>query len=139
MTAPDLSQLYTQTAAQAHLGIRLVAWETDFARFELALEAHHLNRQGLPFGGIHASLLDVAMGYAGCFTGTIDRPQHALTLNMNVSFIGRPQGQLLIAEGRRVGGGKNVFFAQAEVKDAQGALLATATGTFRYSHRAGAS
>lgn len=117
---------------QSHLGYRLTAWETDFARVELPLGPHLMNRQDLPHGGMHATLLDSAMGFAGCFTGDPERRQMALTLSLTVNFLGQAQGARLIAEARRTGGGRSTFFAEATVRDETGALIATGTGVFRY-------
>jgi acyl-coenzyme A thioesterase PaaI-like protein len=72
------------------------------------------------------------MGYAGCYTGESDVQQNALTLSMTVNYIGQVQGKRLIATGRRTGGGRKIYFAEAEVTDETGARLATANGVFRY-------
>ena len=117
---------------QTHLGYRLTAWEADFARVELPLGPHLMNRQGLPHGGLHATLLDTAMGFAGCYTGDPDRRQMALTLSLTVNFIGQATGTRLIAEARRTGGGKRTYFAEATVTDDTGARIATGSGVFRY-------
>lgn len=117
---------------QTHLGYRLVAWEVDFARVDMPLAPHLMNRQGLPHGGMHATLLDTAMGFAGCYTGDPEQRQMALTLSLTVNFIGKAQGARLIAEARRTGGGKSTYFAEATVRDDTGALIATGTGVFRY-------
>lgn len=117
---------------QTHLGYRLVSWETDFARVELPLGPHLMNRQGLPHGGLHATLIDTAMGFAGCYTGDPDRRQMALTLSLTVSFLGRAKGARLITEARRTGGGRSIYFAEATVTDDTGARVATGTGVFRY-------
>ncbi|PKQ11198.1 MAG: PaaI family thioesterase [Alphaproteobacteria bacterium HGW-Alphaproteobacteria-1] len=117
---------------QDHLGYHLVAWSPDFARVELPMGRHIANRQGLPHGGIHATLLDTTMGFAGCYTGDPDRRQMALTLSLTVNYLGQAQGSLLIAEARRTGGGKSTFFAEGTVRDESGAIVATGTGVFRY-------
>ncbi|WP_101067192.1 PaaI family thioesterase [Roseovarius salinarum] len=117
---------------QAHLGFELTDWAPDFARVELPLRPVLMNRQGLPHGGVHATLLDSAMGYAGCYTGDPDRRQMALTLSLTVNYLGQAGGTRLIAEGRRTGGGRKTYFAEGSVRDDDGALVATATGVFRY-------
>lgn len=127
---PDLRE--QSYPLEAHLGYALTQWETDRAVVELPLAPHLANRQGLPHGGVHATLLDTAMGYAGCYTGDADAPQMALTLSLTVTYLSRPKGVRLIAEARRTGGGKSTFFAEAEVRDDLGELIATATGVFRY-------
>lgn len=125
-------KLEPPSGLQTHLGYELTSWEADFARIELPLGPNLMNRQGLPHGGIHATLLDTAMGFAGCFTGDPERRQMALTLSLTVNFLGQAQGSRLITEARRTGGGKSTYFAEAEVRDDTGALIATGTGVFRY-------
>ena len=39
---------------------------------------------------------------------------------------------MLFDETRRIGGGRRTFFAEGQVKDNTGHLIATVTGTFRY-------
>jgi len=128
----DPALLEDPSALQTHLGYRLTEWRTDFARVELPLTPVLMNRQGLPHGGMHATLLDTAMGFAGCYTGDPERAQMALTLSLTVNYLGQARGALLIAEARRTGGGKSTYFAEGEVRDETGALIATGSGVFRY-------
>lgn len=119
-------------AYSAHLGFRMVDWSDGYSRFEMPLQPFHLNRHGNPHGGVHASILDTVMGYAGCWTGDTEKRQMALTLSLNVQYLSRPHGRLFIAEGRKTGGGKSTFFAEGVLADETGEKIATATGVFRY-------
>lgn len=114
------------------LGFEMTGWSEGFARIEAPLAAHLMNRQGLPHGGVHAAILDTAMGFAGCFTGDPERKQNALTLSMTVNFLSQATGTRLIAEARVTGGGRRTYFAEGSVHDDTGTLIATATGVFRY-------
>ncbi|HEY9040492.1 MAG TPA: PaaI family thioesterase [Roseovarius sp.] len=117
---------------QEVLGYSLTEWSHGLAVVEAEFTDTLKNRQGLLHGGIHALLLDTAMGYAGCYTGVAGQQQNALTLSMTVNYVGQLQGTRLIATGRRIGGGRRTYFAEAKVTDDTGATLATATGVFRY-------
>lgn len=117
---------------QRHLGFALTAWSEGFARVELPLTEVLMNRQGLPHGGVHATMMDTAMGYAGCFTGDPKVRQMALTLSLTVNYLGQATGDILVAEARVTGGGRKTYFAEGELRDGTGALVATATGVFRY-------
>ena len=128
----DPALLEAPSALQSHLGYRLTDWSEGFARVELPLEPFLMNRQGLPHGGMHATLLDTAMGFAGCYTGDPARAQMALTLSLTVNYLGQARGGLLIAEARRTGGGKSTYFAEGTVRDETGVLIATGSGVFRY-------
>jgi len=117
---------------QALLGMEMTAWRDGFARVEMALAPAVMNRQGLPHGGIHATLLDTAMGYAVCHTGDPARRQMALTLSLTVNYLGQARGTRLIAEGTKTGGGARTCFAEGRLRDDRGTLMATASAVFRY-------
>ncbi|MHC9235789.1 PaaI family thioesterase [Pseudooceanicola sp. 502str34] len=116
---------------QRHMGFKLVAWKEGYSRFELPWDDYLGNRYGILHGGIHGVLCDTVMGFAGCYTGDPERKQLAMTLSLNVNFIGQLQGKVIIAEGFRTGGGRKTFFAEAKVRDDLGNLLATGSGAFR--------
>ena len=116
---------------QRHLGFRVTDWRIDYCRLELPLQGFLMNRQGIPHGGIHATLMDTAMGFSGCFSDDPERPRYAMTLNLSVNFLGLPEGDLLITQAWRTGGGQSTFFADAKVTDEHQTVLASATGVFR--------
>lgn len=120
---------------QRLLGYSVTSWSAGEAVIEMPLEVKHGNRYGLPHGGVHASLLDTAMGFAGSYTGDPDAPQLVMTLTMTVQYLSRPKGKRLIARGWRTGGGRKTYFADSELIDETGELIAKATGTFRYRNR----
>ncbi len=114
------------------LGFRLAEWREDFARLELALEAKHLNRSGVVHGGVLATMLDVALGYAGVFTAEKGRVRRVVTLSMTTSFLGQAKTGVLNCLAHRRGGGKTIFMATGEIIDEAGQLIALGEGTFRY-------
>ncbi|EAQ02184.1 hypothetical protein OB2597_18916 [Pseudooceanicola batsensis HTCC2597] len=115
---------------QSLLGFRKTLFEKGRARFELEIRDAHLNLVGIPHGGVYSSMLDSALGAAGCFGGG-DRILPAVTLTLNTSFLGQPKGTRLIAEGRVVGGGRRIYFSEGDIRDDLGNLLVRASGTFR--------
>jgi len=119
-------------ALQAHLGYQMTGWRQDWAQVELPLGPHLMNRYGLPHGGIHATLLDTVMGYAGCYTGDAQQKRFVMTLSLTTQFLSRPKGKVLIAEGWKTGGGKSTMFAEGVVRDETGEKIATGTAVFRY-------
>ncbi|MBY6118974.1 PaaI family thioesterase [Mameliella alba] len=119
-------------AYSRHIGMKMTEWHEGYAAFELPLEDFLMNRHGNPHGGVHASLLDTVMGYAGCWTGDPERKQLCLTLSLNVQYLSRPKGQLLKGEGWKTGGGRSSFFAEAQIADETGELIAKGTGVFKY-------
>ncbi|MGB2201185.1 MAG: PaaI family thioesterase [Pseudooceanicola atlanticus] len=116
---------------QKHLGFFITEWSEGFARFELPLEHFLMNRYGIPHGGVHAMMADTVMGYCGCYTGDPEARELAMTLNLNVNYVGPLKGETIIAEGRVTGGGAKTFFAEAVIRDEKGNVAARATGVFR--------
>lgn len=114
------------------LGFRIAAWSEDYARVELPFDVKLTNRYGIPHGGVYTVLIDTACGYAGVWCPYPGRRRLAMTLSLNTHFLGRPKGELLIAEATRTGGGRRSFFAEATVTDETGELLARGGGAFRY-------
>ena len=123
---------------QQLVGFDIVDWSDKGCRLELPLREDHGNRYGLPHGGIHATLLDTCMGFAGSWTGDAEVRQMAMTLALSVQYLSRPMGKTLIARGWKTGGGRSTFFAEGVVEAETGELIAKGTGTFRYRARAGA-
>jgi uncharacterized protein (TIGR00369 family) len=129
-TYPEIIE--TPYPFQHLLGFQIVEWTPELVEIHLPLHEALGNRYGIPHGGVHATLLDTVMGFSGCFTGSAENTRQAMTLSLNVSYLSRPKGEILIATGRKIGGGNRTFFAEAEIRDETEELIATGSGTFRY-------
>ena len=119
------------------MGCTLTAWSLDFARVEMPVSEVVINRQGLIHGGALATLLDTASGYSGVFCPYPGRARRALTLSLTTQYISATNKGVVIAEAKRTGGGRSVFFTEGEVRDESGRVLATATGVFKYRGNGG--
>ena len=118
------------------MGYRLTRWHPDEAELELVLEPRHLNRSNVPHGGVIATLIDTACGFAGCYSAEPGKRRRAVTLSLNTSFIGQASAEtILTAKARRTGGGQTVFFARCDLLDGDGHLIATGEGSFKSSQR----
>jgi uncharacterized protein (TIGR00369 family) len=120
------------SALQQLVGYRLLEWEPDRAVISYEVAKDHLNRTNRLHGGIIATLCDTAGGYCGVYGDTPGETRATVTLSLTVNFVASVSGGRVMAEGRKRGGGKTIFFSDVEVRDEQGRLVATATGTFRY-------
>lgn len=117
---------------QSLLGFEIVDWRKDFCRLEQPMRPELGNRYGILHGGVHATLLDTAMGFAASWTGDPDRKQLVMTLSLNVNYVGQTDRPMVAAEGRRIGGGRRTAFTEGTVLDDTGAVVATGTAVFRY-------
>lgn len=86
------------------------------------------NRYGAIHGGMTAAIMDDVISLASGLT--IEWGQITPTLEMKVSYIAQATpGQRLTAEARTVRRGGTVLFLEADLKDATGKLIATASST----------
>jgi uncharacterized protein (TIGR00369 family) len=116
-----------------HLGIRLTAWEPGHATFSLEIEPRHLNLQRSLQGGVIATMLDVACGYAGLRMRPGQPPVNAATVMLNIGYSAGVKEGTVVAQGRVTGGGRRIYLASAELLAKDGTLIATAQGAFRRS------
>jgi uncharacterized protein (TIGR00369 family) len=86
------------------------------------------NRYGAIHGGMTAAMLDDVTSLAAGLT--IEWGQITPTLEMKVSYIaqGKP-GARILAEARTIRRGGTVMFLEADLKDEEGKLIATASST----------
>ncbi|EDP65965.1 hypothetical protein BAL199_04034 [alpha proteobacterium BAL199] len=116
----------------AVLGFKLVEWTAQSAVMELPIQPIHLNRSNTLHGGILATLIDAACGYAGVWMPQGEPIRKTVTLTLTTNFVGQVREGTIRAVALKKGGGRNIFFASCEVLDADGNLLAMGEGSYRY-------
>ena len=115
------------------LGYRLTEKKKDHAEITLKVAPQHLNRLSIPHGGVLATLLDSAAGFAAAYVDDPEQPRTVVTLSINVLFLGQARaGETIIARGKRIGGGKSIAYAEAEVTTEDGRAIARAEAVFKY-------
>lgn len=110
------------------LGTRCVLREPGRTRYELTVGADHLNKRGVAHGGVVASLLDTALGAA--VVASIAPEEWTGTLELSVQFREPVLPGVIVAEGRVARRGKSIAFAEGEIRDEAGRILATAHGVW---------
>lgn len=118
------------------LGAELVRAVDGESEIALALADEHMNSWGVGHGGVVMSLLDVAMARAG--KSKIEAESGAsvgsVTVEMKTSFF-RPARGRVVARGRVLHRSTTMAYCEAELLDADGALLAKALGTIKFLTR----
>lgn len=125
-----VKQIRRKTGAQSLIGY-VVEIENGRARVVLDIAPHHLNRNNGLHGGIIATLLDAAAGYAASLEGDGSTLTPVTTVSMTVNYVSKVDSGLVTGTGRITGGGHKILFADAELVDDDGKAVATATGTFK--------
>jgi uncharacterized protein (TIGR00369 family) len=115
------------------LGFELLAF--DGGRSEIALEPREelTNSWSVVHGGVLMTLLDVAMASAARSPNQpgIESSPGVVTIEMKTSFM-RPGLGRLVASGHLLHRTASMAFCEARVADAEGLVVAQATGTFKY-------
>ncbi|WP_223424843.1 PaaI family thioesterase [Tateyamaria pelophila] len=121
-----------ETGAQTLLGYVVdISAGDGKGRCILDIGTQHGNRHGSLHGGIIACMLDNAMGFAASLTGDAAGDTHFMTISMNTQFIAPARGGRVVATGKVTGGGRSLVFAEGEVLDEEGRVIATATGVYK--------
>lgn len=125
--------IQNETGAQRLIGYVLDVGQPDkHARCHLTLSDVHMNRHGAMHGGIATAVLDNALGATASLTVDPSGRAPFLTVSMTTQFLApAAAGTEITAIGRITGGGRSLVFAEAELTDAAGVLIATATGVFK--------
>ena len=119
----------------ARSGIVLTEWTDGFGSVRVDLAAHHVNPMRVVHGALYTAVLDVSLAMTGSFRPAPDPLFPGLTLSLTTQFlsIATLEDRYLIAEARRTGGGRSVFFADGVVRASSGRAIATASGIFKPS------
>lgn len=115
------------------LGVRMLEWQPGLCAFGLEIAPRHLNRTRSLHGGVIATLLDAACGYSGLYDPDNTVKRNAVTIMLNISYIGKVDEGRIKVTGRVTGEGHRIYFASAELRHESGKLVATAQGTFKRS------
>jgi len=124
----------TDNPLLASLGVTTVTVAQGKCTIELAIEPRHLNRTRTLQGGVSATLLDAACGYAGLDQGD-GVLGNAATLMLSISYLGKVSAGRVRAVATVTHAGRSIYFSQAELIAENGNRIATAQGTFKRDRR----
>lgn len=110
------------------LGMRAKSVGDGQARFELDVEAKHLNPNGILHGGVIYSLADTAMGAA--LFSRLDPGEQCATLEIKMSYLVPVKAGSIAADAAVVQRTRRIGVIEAKVFDDGDRLIALATGTF---------
>ena len=110
------------------LAMKISKVGAGFSEVEINLAQKHLQPFGFVHGGVYASIIDAAAFWAVFYD--IDDPDTGVTtVDLTVNYLAPTASGKLIAKGRQIKMGKTLGYADAEVTDASGRLLAHGTST----------
>jgi uncharacterized protein (TIGR00369 family) len=109
-------------------GLRCLSREGGRASYEMLVTGRLLNQRGVAHGGAATSLLDTALGAA--IVSALAPEEWCATLQISVQFRRPIRPGRVVGHGRLVQRGRSAAFAEGEIVDAGGAVLAVAQGTW---------
>jgi uncharacterized protein (TIGR00369 family) len=110
------------------LGFRNLGMQDGAFVIELAIERRHLSRAARVHGGVLFSLLDTALGRS--VLAELPEGRGCATVEIKINYFRPVQHGTLRASGRCVQKTKSLAYAEGDIVNAEGKLLARATGTF---------
>ena len=122
---------------QHFVGIKVLQLGGGKSLLQLELKEHHFNLYGIPHGGVHATLLDIAMGTAASFPDVSGREVDSVTLNLSVDYIAPPSSNMLTASAVVTKKGKSIAYCTAEIFDEHKKLVASGRSIFKLYDREG--
>ena len=120
---------------QHFVGIEVIQLGDGKSVLHLELKEHHFNLYGIPHGGVHATLLDIAMGTAASFPDSSGREVDSVTLNLSVDYLAPPSSRILTAKGKVTKKGKSIAYCTAEIFDQDKTLIASGRSIFKLYDR----
>ena len=108
-----------------HIGLRIDEVAPGRAVFSIDVAEMHMNGAGAVHGGVHAALMDSAMAVALMAEGL-----RVTTTHLGVHYLEPITGGRITCTGQIVHRGRRNAIADARIRDQDGRLLASGTGTF---------
>ena len=99
-----------------------------FSVLEIDLTQKHLQPFGFVHGGVFASIIDAAAFWA-IFYDVEDHNTGVTTVDLKLNYLAPAVSGKLVAKGRQIKLGKTLGYAEAEVTDSSGKILAHGTST----------
>jgi len=111
------------------LGMEITEFSEGSCVVELTVARKHLNMGGVAHGGVHATLLDTAMG--GTLVSTISKEEWCATAQLDISYLNSVnEGDHVVATAEVVRRGRNLAHVEGRLVTGGGNLVATAKGTW---------
>ena len=111
------------------MGMEITEFVEGSCVVELTGGQMHLNSGGMAHGGVHATLLDTAMG--GTLISMMAKEEWSATAQLDISYLNAAHpGDHLVATAEVVRRGRNLAHIEGRLVTAEGELVATAKGTW---------
>lgn len=139
--APELHPPHRHSPFHKVIGWKVAEWGEGRTVITCPIRQDFMNRGGNLHGGLVATLIDAAAGYAalggpatlsdGRGGDAEGRGPAGATLSLTINYLGTAREGLLTIRAVRTGGGRSVAFVRIEVFAESGAVIAEGVCTYR--------
>lgn len=119
---------HAQFPLRRFLGMNVEDVEPGHAVARVEVTADLLNPNGVVHGGVLFTMVDTAMGKATL--SVLDTGQRCASVEVQLRFLRPVAGGQLEAAARVIKPGRKIIHLEARIRDGEGTLVATGTGTF---------
>ena len=123
-----VNQLANRSPYFELLSMKIVEVGVGFSLLEIDLDRKHLQPFGHVHGGVFASIIDAAAFWA-VYYAIEDQDTGITTVDLKLNYLAPAVSGKMIARGRQIKLGKKLGYADAEVSDGNGKILAHGTST----------
>ena len=109
------------------IGFRLTRLDADHSLVEFEPGPQHANPMGTLHGGVLCDIADAAMGMA--WIAGLAEGESFTTVEMKINFLRPVWGGKLTAEGKVIRRGRTLGYAECEIRDEAGRLVAKTSCT----------
>lgn len=119
----------------ALIGREVIVMEAGLSEAHFTLGDVWLNMQGILHGGAYATMLDTCCGMAIRSLLDLEAYRGHSTLELKTSYLKAGHPGKFVGKGRVLRMGRSVAFAEADLFDAAGDKVGTASATFKLLQR----
>ena len=111
------------------LGMEITEFNHGSCVVECTVSSKHLNMGGVAHGGLHATILDTAMG--GTLVSTLSNEEWCATAQLDISYLNAvKEGTRLLATAEVIRRGRNIAHVEGSLVSGDGIAVASAKGTW---------
>lgn len=111
-----------------YLGAEVTEISTEHVNCSLDIKEHHLNMVGILHGGVHASLIDSAMG----LLATLQKPgKETVTIQLSINYFAAVKTGKIEVKTAVVQASRSLVTTEGTVYDEQGKMLAKGQAVFK--------
>jgi uncharacterized protein (TIGR00369 family) len=123
----ELIDIVNNSPFPDHMSMKLVSIAMDTAVIELRAGRCHLQPYGIVHGGVFATLIDTATFWSAFMR--IPEDAGLVNIDLKLNYLKPFEKGLLRAEGRAIRSGNSISYAESNVLDENGKLIAHGTST----------